>query len=211
MVSFLKQENVPNTVRKIIGDVLPIAKENVLMNLTVKGLLWGYKDPILAQLVKFSTGLFTMDTVSIYNASVSNAGLNKFLINDGVDFDNSTDRINEVGLIEKFNFADRLDNWSNEYANTINGTDSTLWHPTVLKNETVYTFISDICRSVYLKFNETRQNDYDIENYRFTLPDTVFANTTENRGFCLFNRTANGTTCLPSGLFSLSSCVKREK
>lgn len=139
---------------------------------------------------------------------MSNAGLNTFLINNGVDLGNDTGRINEVGLIERFNFNDTLHYWSDHYANAINGTDSTLWHPDVSKEERVYTFISDICRSVYLDFHETRQNLYDIENYRFLLPDSVFANSTDNRGFCVPFNSKNETRCLPSGLFSLSTCVK---
>ena len=180
------------------------------MNLTVKEFLWGYKDPILAKLVSFASGFFTMDMVSIYNASVSGAGLNRFLINDGVDFGNETNRIDKLGWIEGFNFADQLNIWSDEYANQINGTDSTLWHPTVSQEERIYTFISDICRSVYLNFNETRENQFDIDTYRFVIPDRVFSNASENRGFCLFDSALNRTKCLASGLFSLSSCVKSE-
>jgi hypothetical protein len=84
----------------------------------------------------------------------------------------------------------------------INGTDSTIWHPDARKDELIYTFMNDICRSVYLKFNQTRENLFDINTYRYTVPDEVFANSSDNEGFCLNNK-----KCLPSGLFSLTSCV----
>ena len=129
----------------------------------------------------------------------------------GADAD-GTERIQQVGLIERFNFQTNLSVWSNEYANMLNGTDSTLWHPTASKTERVHTYIPDICRSLYLTFNETRQNPFNIDTYRYSVPDSVFANSTENRGFCL-NSTAknrsNELECLPSGLFSLSRCVHR--
>jgi hypothetical protein len=92
----------------------------------------------------------------------------------------------------------------------INGTDSTIWHPDASKDELIYTFMNDICRSVYLKYNQTHQNSFDINTYRYTLPNDVFANSKDNEGFCLNYTTANKTQalkCLPNGLFSLSSCV----
>jgi hypothetical protein len=88
----------------------------------------------------------------------------------------------------------------------INGTDSTIWHPYVTKDELIYTFMNDICRSVYLKFNQTRENSFDINTYRYTLPDEAFANSSDNEGFCLSDKTQR-LECLPNGLFSLSSCV----
>jgi hypothetical protein len=88
----------------------------------------------------------------------------------------------------------------------INGTDSTIWHPDAKKDELFYTFMNDICRSVHLKFNQTRRNLYDIDIYRYTLPNNVFANSSDNQGFCLMDNTQK-IKCLPDGLFSLSSCV----
>jgi hypothetical protein len=92
----------------------------------------------------------------------------------------------------------------------INGTDSTIWHPEASQTERVYTYISDICRSVYLEFNQTRDNQFDIKTYHYTLPNSVFSNSTQNQGFCLNPSTSNKTheiQCLPSGLFSLKTCI----
>ncbi len=91
----------------------------------------------------------------------------------------------------------------------INGTDSTIWHPDARKDEFIYTFMNDICRSVHLKFNQTRQNLFNIDTYRYTLPNDIFANSSDNEGFCLLDKTQH-IQCLPSGLFSLSSCVHCE-
>lgn len=91
----------------------------------------------------------------------------------------------------------------------INGTDSTIWHPDTKKDELVYTFMNDICRSVHLKYNQTRRNLFDIDIYQYTLPNDVFANSSDNEGFCLKDKTEK-LQCLPSGLFSLSSCIHCE-
>jgi len=91
----------------------------------------------------------------------------------------------------------------------INGTDSTIWHPDARKDELFYTFMNDICRTVHLKYNQTHRNLFNIDTYQYTLPNDVFANTSDNQGFCLKDKTQQ-IKCLPNGLFSLSSCVHCE-
>jgi len=143
---------------------------------------------------------------------VSGAGANTFLINNGVDVHkNNTTRIKQVGNIERFNFKTSVSYWSNEYANRINGTDSTIWHPDTKTTDQIYTFISDICRSLPLEWSESRTNQFGIANQRFLLQKNVFENSPENEGFCLNFTTRNNTRelqCLPSGLMSLKTCIK---
>lgn len=145
-------------------------------------------------------------------SQVDEAQYETILINSGVGLDeNHIERINNLGKVERFNFSSSLSIWSNHYANMINGTDSTLWHPDAKKDEVIYTFMSDICRSVYLKFNQTRTNPFDITTYRYTVPNEAFANSGDNEGFCVNETTAkNGyrLKCLPSGLFSLNPCLQ---
>jgi hypothetical protein len=126
---------------------------------------------------------------------------------------NGTERIHRVGIVEGYNYKENLGYWSNKYANMINGTDSTIWHPDAKKNERIHTFISDICRSVYLEFDQTRQNTFNIDTYRYNLPNSVFENSTDNEGFCFNSTNSNktrGPQCLPSGLFSLKTCIQRK-
>ncbi|CAF1499933.1 unnamed protein product [Rotaria magnacalcarata] len=211
LVNYLQMEHVPSIFRRIVGELLSV-QEKPIMQHTVQELLWGYTDPLLRILKTEFPDIISDDRVSIFDASVSGAGSNIYLVNNGVGRDeNFNDRINEVGLVERFNFESKLSYWSNEYANMINGTDSTLWHPSTRKNERIYSFISDICRSVYLDYNETLTNNFNIETYHYTLPNSVFSNSTENEGFCLNSTIANKTNeleCLPSGLFSLKTCIR---
>ncbi|CAF4675600.1 unnamed protein product, partial [Rotaria sp. Silwood2] len=133
-----------------------------------------------------------------------------FLINNGVGFDADGEKpIDQVGTIERFNYSTSLSIWADPYANMINGTDGTIWHPNATKDERIYAFSPDICRSVYLTFNETRRNFADIDLYRYTLPRTIFSNSTENQGFCMNDTTINNTHelyCLPDGLFTQTPC-----
>ncbi|CAF3534142.1 unnamed protein product [Adineta steineri] len=210
LVNYLQMINIPSSIRTIIGLVLS-SVEKPIMQRTVKEYLWGYEDPILNILKKQLPQLVSNDQVSVFASVVNEAQYETILINNGIGFDiNHTERIDNVGKIERFNFSTNLSIWSNKYANMINGTDSTIWHPDARKDELIYTFMNDICRSVYLKFNQTRQNSFDISTYQYTLPNDVFANSSDNEGFCLNSSTSDKIQqlkCLPNGLFSLSSCI----
>jgi lysosome membrane protein 2 len=137
--------------------------------------------------------------------------LNTFLINSGVDVHkDDVDRLKQVGNIEGMNGQSTVSYWSNDYANMINGTDSTIWHPDTHTDDEVYIFSSDLCRSFRLEFSEKRKNTFGIENYRFILPGNVYSNSGDHRDFCL-NITRNRThqvECLSDGLMSMRTCIK---
>jgi len=143
---------------------------------------------------------------------VSGAGSHTFLINSGVDIlRNQTDQIQFVGNVERFDGNQYLPYWRTKYANTINGTDATIWHPDVKNDDTVHIFIPDICRSLTLTKRSEYVNPFGITLYRFGLIDDIFANSVRD-DFCLNATTANKTSyvqCLPDGLLSLSTCIKR--
>lgn len=141
-------------------------------------------------------------------------GYDTFLIRNGVGVDaDGVESMDWVGTIERFNYSSSLSIWYDPYANMINGTDGTIWHPKTRKDEQIYAFFPDICRSIYLTYNETRRNDFGIHTYRYTLPRTIFDNSTENQGFCINSTTINRTHelhCLPSGLFTQIPCQRCE-
>jgi hypothetical protein len=138
--------------------------------------------------------------------------LNSFLIDSGVDVHrNDSKRIKKVGNIERYNYDTKVSYWLTEYANMINGTDSTIWHPDEKPSDEVYIFSPDICRSLRLEYSESRTNTFGITNDRFVLPDIAFANIPENYGFCVNATNQNKThviQCLPTGLMSLKTCIK---
>jgi len=212
LVNFLQSEHVDRAFQVIAGGLLD-SVEKPFMQRTVQEFLWGYEDPLLKELKEDFPKIIPSAEVSVFNASVSEVGLEKFLINNGVEVhrNSTTNRIKEVGNIERYNGEATLSYWTNKYANMINGTDGTIWHPDATVNDQVYIFSSDLCRSLRLEYSETRHNTFGIKNYRFVLPANTFANISENEGFCLNSTTANKTheiQCLPSGLMSLRSCVK---
>lgn len=200
LMNYLQSENVPAIVRLTIEKILGIFKEGPVMQRTVKEYLWGYQDPVLNSLKTALPLLVSNDQVSVFASAVNEAQYETYLINNGVK------NILDVGAVERFNFSNKLSIWSNDYANMINGTDSTIWHPNTNQNELFYSFMNDICRSVHLKYNQTHRNPYGIDTYRYILPKDIFANTSENEGFCLKDKMQQ-RKCLPDGLFSLTTCI----
>jgi hypothetical protein len=93
--------------------------------------------------------------------------------------------------------------WRTPWANKINGTDGS-WIPPVFntdfESQRVYLYSTQICRSVYAKF-EIHSSVLDIPTERFSIPGEVFANSTinpDNAGF--------GTA--DSGVLDVSACNK---
>ncbi|CAF5000558.1 unnamed protein product, partial [Rotaria sp. Silwood1] len=209
LINLIQMEKTLSIYQHIIGELLAMI-EQPLMTHSVREYLWGYKDPLLHELKILLPELAMDDQVALFGMAVDFMAYDTFLINNGVGTDaNGVDRINEVGRITRFNHSTSLSIWFDSYANMINGTDSTLWHPNARKDERIYAFIRDICRSVYLEFNETRRNFVGVDVYHYTLPSTMFSNSTENRGFCMNSTTANKSheyNCLPSGLFTQTPC-----
>lgn len=183
------------------------------MTRTVKEYLWGYEDPLLHSLKTLLPKIVRDDQISVFASVVNEAQYETWLIEDGVGRDeNQKERVEHVGWIERFNFTTELTTWFDQYSNMINGTDSTIWHPRVDKNQRIYSFMNDICRSVYVEFNETVKSSYEIEMLRYKLPSSLFSNSPENQGFCPREVLRNGTIlvkCLPDGLFYLTPCLKR--
>ncbi|GLD55240.1 lysosome membrane protein 2-like protein [Lates japonicus] len=85
----------------------------------------------------------------------------------------------------------------------INGTNGASFHPIITKNETLYMFSSDLCRSLYALYEED-VTVKGIPGYRFVPPSEVFANLTvnpANAGFCV-----PAGNCLGSGVLNVSGC-----
>jgi len=110
--------------------------------------------------------------------------------------------LNNVGQVVSFDGKTELDWWASEECNRIQGTDGSIFHPEVQKNETLYIFNKDLCQSLPLEYQEDARH-HGINTYRFVPPANVFGTPEENpknRCYC-----PNGS-CALSGLFNLSSC-----
>ncbi|XP_034458494.1 lysosome membrane protein 2c [Hippoglossus hippoglossus] len=178
----------------VISAYMKSTGEELFTTRTVGELLWGYEDPLLKALhlvrpeVDVVFGLF----------SKSNAS------NDG-DYVFFTGRQNykDFSRVDTWNGESSLNWWTSDECNMINGTNGAFFHPVLTKNETLYMFTSDLCRSLYALY-EGDVTVKGVNGYRFVPPSEVFANMTvnpANAGFCV-----PAGKCLGSGLLNVSVC-----
>ena len=73
--------------------------------------------------------------------------------------------LNHEAQIVSWKNMTSIDVWTDSYCNAINGTDGTMFHPFVEKNETIYMFTNDICRSIYAQYVQ----DVTVKGWSFKM------------------------------------------
>ncbi|XP_064640909.1 lysosome membrane protein 2-like [Lineus longissimus] len=181
----------------LVSTVLKLFNEDVFVKLSVNDIIWGYHDDLLALgHDAFPDWIYT-SFIGVFS--------NKNHTADGVYtiYTGETDTL-KLGVIDKFNGSSHLNFWSDKYANMVNGSDGTLGPPFTQKSWIVYTFVSDICRSVPGTFDAEETTAQGIQLYRFTGPEWALAGVEENpdnKGFC----TPAGN-CMGNGVVNITSC-----
>ncbi|XP_054468451.1 lysosome membrane protein 2-like isoform X2 [Anoplopoma fimbria] len=163
---------------------------------TVDELLWGYEDPLLARLSASSPDIEKVFGL-MYKKNGTHSG--EFVYHTGQQ------NYMDYGHVKTWNGESELTFWKSNQSNSINGSDGSAFHPLLDKNERIYIFTSDLCRSIHMEF----EKDVEVKGipaYRFTPPRSVFASKEENpanAGFCV-----NPKECLGTGLLDVSPCRK---
>lgn len=175
----------------LIRALLKAYQQNFFVTHTVHDLLWGYRDELLALIHPFrpdvspSFGLY-------YGRNGTNDGDYVFLTGE--------DNYLDFSKIVEWNGKKSLDWWATDKCNMINGTDGDTFHPLITKEEILYVFPSDFCRSLYITFSNY-ESVQGLPAFRFKVPEEILANTSDNAGFC----TPAGN-CLGSGVLNVSVC-----
>ncbi|XP_029300539.1 lysosome membrane protein 2-like isoform X2 [Cottoperca gobio] len=163
---------------------------------TVDELLWGYEDPLLARVSQTNPDVEKIFGL-MYKKNGSHSG--EFIYRTGQQ------NYMEYGHVETWKGKSELNFWTSNQSNSINGSDGSAFHPLLEKNERIYIFTPDLCRSIYMEF----EKDVEVKGipaYRFTPPRSVLASKEENpanEGFCVSPR-----ECLGTGLLKVSPCRK---
>ncbi|XP_053559378.1 lysosome membrane protein 2 [Bombina bombina] len=194
VVTLLEMFKNNKVLKPIIEGTLKTYNEGVFITRSVHELLWGYRDPVLAVVHNFIKNV--SDTFGLfYKMNTTNDG-------DYV-FGSGSANYMEFTQIVKWNGKKNLDWWTSNSCNMINGTDGTTFHPLINKDDILYFYSSDLCRSLYAVY-EHSEIVKDIQAFRFSIPADVFANVSinpDNAGFCV-----PAGNCLPSGLLNVSAC-----
>ncbi|XP_068190453.1 lysosome membrane protein 2-like isoform X2 [Antennarius striatus] len=163
---------------------------------SVDELLWGYEDPLL---VRVSATNREVEKVFglMYKKNGSNAG--------EMVYHTGQDNYLDYGRVDTWAGQSQLTFWTSNQSNSINGTDGSAFHPLLSKDERIYIFTPDLCRSIYMEF----EKDVEVKGipaYRFTPPRSVLASKEENpanEGFCV-----KPQECLGTGVLKVSPCRK---
>lgn len=108
-------------------------------------------------------------------------------------------------MIDNFNGKPKLDFWSTEECNRIDGTDGSQFPPHLLdKKNHLQVFIKAFCRRFPLAY-DSEVNIFDgVPAWRYKAPLNVFGSPEENReNQCYCTKSGD---CAPSGVFNATLC-----
>jgi len=112
--------------------------------------------------------------------------------------------VKDLAKVVSFKGRKRLKFWKGQPCNSIKGTDGSLFHPGVTKNETLHVFTSELCQSLPLVYKDETEVQ-GIPAFRFVPPANVFDNNDSSRE-CFCTADPNVGCSVPNGLFNMSSC-----
>ncbi|XP_054447784.1 lysosome membrane protein 2 [Pteronotus mesoamericanus] len=178
-------------IQMLIQALLKAYQQNFFVTHTVHDLLWGYRDELLALIHPFRPDISPYFGL-YYGRNETNDGDYVFLTGE--------DNYLNFSKILEWNGKTSLDWWATDKCNMINGTDGDTFHPLITKNEILYVFPSDFCRSLYITFSNFESVE-GLPAFRFKVPEEILANTSDNAGFCI-----PAGNCLGSGVLNVSIC-----
>ncbi|GMT17103.1 hypothetical protein PFISCL1PPCAC_8400, partial [Pristionchus fissidentatus] len=189
------------------------------LELEVGDLLFhGYKDPFLENFCDAPFVNIVCQTIfSLPERIGLFYGMNNSYIEGEYTIKDGSLKIRERGEVVSYNGMDRLRRnwWSDEEALKLRGSEGSLFHPFVKRDETLWSLSSQMCRSIPLVY-ERDSEVRGIPTYRFRVPPTAF-DTTETPGFChatekVFFRAQQGNDrhCYPRGIVQVAKCRPNE-
>nr|XP_033814628.1 platelet glycoprotein 4 isoform X2 [Geotrypetes seraphini] len=178
----------------ILNSLIKKSNSSLFQKRTVREMLWGYTDPLLALINLPALGTKT-GVLYPYNGTAD--GL--YTIFTGKD------DISKTAIIKYYKGAENLSFWKGN-CNMINGTDGVSFPPFVDKKKKLYIFNSDICRSIYAEF-EGEHNLKGIPVYRFVIPEHAFASPLVNPdNLCFCTELSVSRNCTEGGIQDISAC-----
>eukprot|EP00117_Sycon_ciliatum_P028090 scpid21381/ scgid22656/ Lysosome membrane protein 2; 85 kDa lysosomal membrane sialoglycoprotein; CD36 antigen-like 2; Lysosome membrane protein II; Scavenger receptor class B member 2 len=173
-----------NAVVKGLGEV------DLIVTKTVDELLWGYDDPIFKLAHQYDKTLPAQFSLQQKNLTDDSELWSRIFTGKGDS--------NLVGVYTHWHEMTKLPYWGSPQANGINGTDGTLFHTDIQKEERLVAFIDNLFRSGYFVFNNSG-DVRGIDTYRFIIPSVELNNDTvdpDNKPFFMDG---------PAGLMNMSA------
>lgn len=195
--------------KEVFSSFLEDIKDDVFINKTVNETVWGYDDPLFEIYNRFRNDLLNSSIKLLRDLAEKLPVIpTKFALQPNPSYDGVTTvntgqcNIDEVGQYQQWKGYKTLPYWRSKIANMLNGTDGAIYQPHITKNDELYTFVVQLCRSLHLTYLSDA-SVRGISALRFHPPKAIFESgniNPNNKGFCNPN-------CLLSGLLSISACV----
>lgn len=187
--------------RNFVSAVFAGFHETLFTRRRVHDLIWGYPDPIFMEYNKLRKKLppFFQKKLPEINPIIALQQNNTF---DGItSVSTGESDINSLVHILSWKEQTKLKVWSTSYANMLNGTDGSQFAPGTSSDDTLYVFVNQLCRSLYLTY-DSKIEVQGIDALQFRVPAKAFQNGTlnpDNKGFCT-------SKCYPSGILDIGVC-----
>uniref|UniRef100_T1IKB5 Uncharacterized protein n=1 Tax=Strigamia maritima TaxID=126957 RepID=T1IKB5_STRMM len=195
----MKRDKILSLIQKMaIPLIIKSFNTSIFVTKTVEELLFkGYKDELMVFFHKTTGEEFIPNDSFGFFYGQNNTFDGTYTIFSGINYQ---DKFMEIYM---FNNSTNTNWWNSEYCNMINGTDGTKFKSHLTKEDTIYSFVSEMCRSVYMTY-EKDEITHGITTYRFNLPYSMMASADlepNNKCFC-----PKDTACLKKGAFFVGAC-----
>ena len=187
--------------RNFLSALFAGYKETLFTRRRVHDLIWGYPDPLFEAYNNFRKDLpsFLQKKLPEINPIIALQQNNTF---DGVtSVSTGENDISMLVQVLSWKKQEKLKVWNTSYANMINGTDGSQFAPGTSSDDTLYVFVTQLCRSLYLT-HDSNTEVQGIEALQFSVPAKAFLNETmnpDNKGFCT-------SKCFPTGILDIGVC-----
>ncbi|CAI2725804.1 unnamed protein product [Schistosoma spindalis] len=189
-----KFKEMPWLLSRIMEQIEKYFHEYLFIKKPIKQLLWGYNDELLTFISNHFINITTNIGLFINKNNTPS---------DDITMDTGLYNSKMIGKILKYHGNNQLTYWKSFTANMINGSDGSLFHTFLNKNDQPYIFASDICRSIQFTMDSiVKLNDLPVLKF-IPMLDTFKSSKyyEKNKGFCL-----NWPNCYDDGVLDMSSC-----
>lgn len=206
VISALRQMKYSSKlVRAAFGQMLKILDQTIFSEVSVRDVIWGHDHPI----VELANGILPKEKRLPFDKFGFFVGRNESSLGNITMMTGKSD-VSRIGEVLAFNGQRKLSFWDGEECNAIRGTDGSIFHPDLKKDETLRIFNRNLCQSLRFEFEKEVESN-GIHGYRFVPPADVFAKPSENpSNQCFYSIDEEAGkyegSIAPSGLFNLSKC-----
>uniref|UniRef100_A0A8C6MGQ5 Scavenger receptor class B, member 2a n=1 Tax=Nothobranchius furzeri TaxID=105023 RepID=A0A8C6MGQ5_NOTFU len=167
-------------LRTVVCMFVDSLNVSLFMTRTVHEILWGFKDPLLTKIHSLQPEVDEYFGLMWKKNSLYKEGLGS----------------NEK--IETWNSLRKMSWWPSSQSSVISGMEGAVFHPLINKNELLYIFAAELCRSIHLTYMKEVEVK-GVRAYRFAPPADVLMSL-NNAVACMLEM------CLGIGVLKVGVC-----